>query len=1001
MMLTESFHALTNCMNEAFILVAGNGEVIAANTTAVQLLETEISGMQGRNISDFLDEPLEKVADYIRICSASQSLIPVSFVWRCAGGRTLKLVTMGERIDFFFDSSSPYIFLRCEPVSRSKKGFNSSNSSISFRDEHLPDPDDDFTLREPAGEEPGVDDGLYRHAFSNAPVGMCVLDSSGRFLTVNKRFCQITGYSEEKLLDMCFTELTYPGDLPGSMLLFQNLIFGETDGYELEKRYVRADGRIIWVLIHISVVHGASLPFRAVAQVVDITTRKDSEAALQENRQLIDRILDTSTSMIWVIDGEGSFLLVNQAFADFVGTTKDNITGRPNTDIHPHLNADSSYMEMDHEVIRTGRTIAMEALCTRHDDEKAWWHVIKTPISQSDGTNNVLAIAMDITDRKNSEYALESAYSYNRSLIEASLDPLVTIGKDGRITDVNAATEQITGYDRNQLLGQDFSDFFTDSEAARAGYRYVFKEGLVRDYPLDIRHLDGRTTPVLYNASVYKDKEGNVIGVFAAARDITERKHAENEIIRLNAELEQRVSERTEQLTEALDESQHQRAEIAALLTASRAVLENREFPAAARVIFDSCANLIGATAYISLLSDDSSNNVVVIMESGGIECMVDPKLPITVRGLYGEVQLSGKTIFHNGFSASEWAETLPKGHIKLDNVLFAPLLIKNKVAGLFGLANKPGGFDEHDVHTASAFCEIAAVALHNSRSLELLESSEERFRSVAQSATDAIISINENGDISFWNKAAERIFGYETEDVIGNPLDSIMPQRYREEHQRRIRRAVETGETRVIGKVVNVVGLKKDGSEFPLGLSLSTWKTREGVFFTGIVRDDTERKQSEEAIRGLNEDLEQRATQLETANRELEAFSYSVSHDLRAPLRSIDGFSQALLEDCHDRLDEQGKDYLRRVRSASQRMAHLIDDMLKLSRITRSEMHFEEVDLAAIVVSVSEELRESQPSRTAEFAIHSVPLAWGGSAPPQGGARKPTGQRLEILRLT
>jgi PAS domain S-box-containing protein len=119
------------------------------------------------------------------------------------------------------------------------------------------------------------------------------------------------------------------------------------------------------------------------------------------------------------------------------------------------------------------------------------------------------------------------ASAYNRSLIEASLDPLVTIGPDGKITDVNAATEMATGYARAELIGTDFSDYFTEPEKARLGYQQVFREGSVRDFDLELRRRDGRVTSVLYNASLYRDSGGNVVGVFAAARDITARKQAE------------------------------------------------------------------------------------------------------------------------------------------------------------------------------------------------------------------------------------------------------------------------------------------------------------------------------------------------------------------------------------------------------------------------------------------------------------------------------------------
>jgi PAS domain S-box-containing protein len=125
---------------------------------------------------------------------------------------------------------------------------------------------------------------------------------------------------------------------------------------------------------------------------------------------------------------------------------------------------------------------------------------------------------------------LKSANEYNRSLIEASLDPLVTIGHDGKITDVNRATEKVTGAPREELIGREFSDYFTDPEKAKTGFQRVFMEGSVHDYELEIMHRNGRVVPVLYNASVYRDTAGNIGGVFAAARDISERRNLEQQL---------------------------------------------------------------------------------------------------------------------------------------------------------------------------------------------------------------------------------------------------------------------------------------------------------------------------------------------------------------------------------------------------------------------------------------------------------------------------------------
>jgi diguanylate cyclase (GGDEF)-like protein/PAS domain S-box-containing protein len=126
---------------------------------------------------------------------------------------------------------------------------------------------------------------------------------------------------------------------------------------------------------------------------------------------------------------------------------------------------------------------------------------------------------------------------YVRSLIEASLDPLVTISADGKIMDVNTATEKVTGVPRDKLIGSDFSDYFTDPEMARAGYQHVFAQGHVTDYPLAIRHTSGKIIDVLYNAAVYRDEHGKVAGIFAAARDITTLKQSQQELEDTNREI--------------------------------------------------------------------------------------------------------------------------------------------------------------------------------------------------------------------------------------------------------------------------------------------------------------------------------------------------------------------------------------------------------------------------------------------------------------------------------
>jgi PAS domain S-box-containing protein len=185
-----------------------------------------------------------------------------------------------------------------------------------------------------------------------------------------------------------------------------------------------------------------------------------------------------------------------------------------------------------------------------------------------------------------------------------------------------------------------------------------------------------------------------------------------------------------EALQDALSESKQRQAEISALLEGARTILEHHEFNVSAQSIFDSCKRLIRATAgYIALLSKDGKENELLFLDSGGLPCSVDPEFPMPIRGLREKTYRYGQTVFENAFAKSNYITFLPKGHVQLDNVLFAPLTIDGKVIGLLGLANKPGGFSENDARLATAFGELASVALRNSRTLESLETSEEQLR--------------------------------------------------------------------------------------------------------------------------------------------------------------------------------------------------------------------------------------------------------------------------------
>jgi PAS domain S-box-containing protein len=247
---------------------------------------------------------------------------------------------------------------------------------------------------------------------------------------------------------------------------------------------------------------------------------------------------------------------------------------------------------------------------------------------------------------------------------------------------------------------------------------------------------------------------------------------------------------------------------------------------------------------------------------------------------------------------------------------------------------------------------------------------SEALFRHLFEQAPDAILIVDHSGDILFANSQAEHWSGYPMAELIGLSVDALVPDVHRHAHRRLREDYQHSPKLRPMGLGLDLHVRRKDGSNLPVEISLSPLETSEGLLVTAIIRDVSERRATENRIRELNTSLEQRSADLEAINQELESFSYSVSHDLRAPLRAVDGFSQALLEDYGDRLDATAQDYLARIRAGTQRMGRLIDDLLNLSRIIRVNLVPQQVDLSAIVEGLALELRQREPERQVDFVI-------------------------------
>ncbi len=362
---------------------------------------------------------------------------------------------------------------------------------------------------------------LYRTLLESLPQMVFAKDSHLRYISCNQNYAELLGISREEFAGKTDYDF-FPAALADKYRADDQRVMQSGIVEEIVEEYASGGNTMT--------VQTVKAPFRdADGNTVgvlgifwDITTRSRAEQKLREQAALLDLAHDA----ILVIDMDGRIRFWNRGATELYGWEEQKALGK-----------------VAHELLQTGFPDSLEKIQAKFLETGRWegelqhtaqdgkviitagrWSVLRDEHGEPTA---VMEINRDITARYQAERQLRKASLYTRSLIEASLDPLVTISREGKITDVNEATENVTGVARDRLIGSDFCDHFTEPEKARQGYEKVFEQGSVQDYPLAIRHVSGKLTDVLYNATIFKNEAGEVEGVFAAARDITEKKRAQ------------------------------------------------------------------------------------------------------------------------------------------------------------------------------------------------------------------------------------------------------------------------------------------------------------------------------------------------------------------------------------------------------------------------------------------------------------------------------------------